>query len=182
MNLNETSKYIALILRHKPETIGKTLDEHGWASVKELIAGVARNEPFTMETLEEIVAMDNKTRYSFNEDKTLVRANHGHSVLVDVELEEKTPPSILYHGTGEKYVDSIMLPGLKSKSRLYVHSSSEVSTAARVGGRHEKPFIYQVDAEKMYEAGYKFFLSPSSVWLTKEVPVEYLILLKERTK
>lgn len=99
---NETSKFIALILRHKPEEIGISLDEHGWANVDELIAGISKTQPFTMEMLEEIVASDEKQRYSFNEDKTLIRANQGHSIPVDVELEEKEPPAILYHGTGEK--------------------------------------------------------------------------------
>ena len=89
-----------MILRHKPEAIGITLDEHGWANVDELVAGIAKNQPFSMEMLEEIVASDEKQRYSFNEDRSLIRANQGHSVPVDVELEEKCPPALLYHGTG----------------------------------------------------------------------------------
>ena len=103
----ETSKFIALILRHKPEEIGIALDEHGWANVDELIAGISKNQPFTMADLEEIVRTDEKQRYSFNEDKTLIRANQGHSIPVDVELEAVEPPKYLYHGTGVKYVDSI---------------------------------------------------------------------------
>ena len=101
MSLKETSKYMSLILRHKPDAIGITLDEHGWANVDELIAGIAKDNEFNMEILEEIVRTDEKQRYSFNEDKTLIRANQGHSIPVDVELEEKEPPEILYHGTGE---------------------------------------------------------------------------------
>ena len=77
MSLSQTSKFIALILRHKPETIGINLDEHGWADVGELIRGIAKQQPFDMETLERIVATDEKQRYSFNEDKTLIRANQG---------------------------------------------------------------------------------------------------------
>ena len=107
MLLKETSKFIALILRHKPEEIGITLDEHGWANVDDLIAGISKKQPFTMADLEEIVDTDDKGRYSFNEDKTLIRANQGHSIPVDVELETVEPPKYLYHGTGEKYVDSI---------------------------------------------------------------------------
>ena len=98
----ETSKYISLILRHKPEVIGITLDEHGWANVDELIEGVSHTHKLDMAILEQIVAEDEKQRYSFNEDKTLIRANQGHSIPVDVELEEQQPPEILYHGTGEK--------------------------------------------------------------------------------
>lgn len=112
MSLKNTSKYISLILRHKPETIGITLDEHGWANVAELIEGVNRTHPLTMDVLEEIVSTDEKQRYSFNEDKTLIRANQGHSVAVDVELEAVKPPKYLYHGTGEKYVSSIDTQGL----------------------------------------------------------------------
>ena len=159
MSLKETGKYMSFILRHKPDAIGITLDEHGWANVDELIAGIARDNEFNMEILEEIVRTDEKQRYSFNEDKTLIRANQGHSIPVDVELEEKEPPEILYHGTGEKYVSSIDAQGLIPKSRLYVHLSKDEETAVKVGSRHGKPVIYIVKAKQMYEDGYKFYLS-----------------------
>jgi putative RNA 2'-phosphotransferase len=175
MSQNDVSKFIALILRHKPETIGITLDEHGWVNVGELIAGIAAQQPFTMEMLEEIVKTDNKQRYSFNEDKTLIRANQGHSIPVDVELEEKTPPDILYHGTGLKYTESIDRQGLIPKSRLYVHLSADYDTAVKVGQRHGKPVVYQVKAGKMTADGYKFYLSVNGVWLTKRVLPEYLL-------
>ena len=131
----ETSKFIALILRHKPEEIGIALDEHGWANVDELIADISKNQPFTMADLEEIVRTDEKQRYSFNEDKTLIRANQGHSIPVDVELEAVEPPKYLYHGTGVKYVDSIEEKGILPKSRLYVHLSSDYHTAEKVTAR-----------------------------------------------
>ena len=171
----ETSKYIALILRHKPEAIGIKLDEHGWAGVSELIAGISKTHPIDMEILEKIVAEDEKQRYSFNEDKTLIRANQGHSVPVDVELEEAEPPEILYHGTGEKYVSSIDVQGLIPKSRLYVHLSKDIETAVKVGQRHGKPVVYEVRSGDMKRAGYKFYISVNGVWLTKSVPTEYLI-------
>lgn len=174
MSLKETSKYISLILRHKPEAIGITLDEHGWANVDELIAGIAKTQPIDMAMLEQIVAEDEKQRYSFNEDKTLIRANQGHSVPVDVELEEKEPPEFLFHGTGEKYVASIDAQGLMPKSRLYVHLSSDEVTAHKVGQRHGKPIIYIVKSRQMFNDGYKFYCSVNGVWLTKEVPVRYL--------
>ena len=116
MNLTKTSKYLSLILRHKPETIGITLDEPGWANVDELIAGIAKTHDCDMDILEEIVRTDEKQRYSFNEDKTLIRANQGHSIAVDVELEEAVPPEELWHGTGEKYVESIDRQGLIPKT------------------------------------------------------------------
>ena len=178
MGLKETSKYISLILRHKPETIGISLDEHGWANVDELIAGIAKTNEINMDILEEIVATDEKQRYSFNEDKTLIRANQGHSIPVDVELEESAPPEILWHGTGEKFVAAIDEQGLIPKSRLYVHLSKDEETAVKVGSRHGRPVLYRVLAGKMQKDGYKFYLSKNGVWLTKEVPVEYL----DRTK
>ena len=124
--------------------------------------------------LEEIVRTDSKQRYSFNKDKTLIRANQGHSIPVDVELEKKTPPEFLYHGTGEKFVSSIDKEGLLSKSRLYVHLSKDTETAVKVGSRHGKPVVYRVAARKMADEGYEFFLSVNGVWLVKAVPAEYL--------
>lgn len=174
MSLTDLSKYMSLILRHKPETIGITLDEHGWANVDELIEGIAKNKHFNMDILELIVRTDSKQRYSFNEDKTLIRANQGHSINVDVELAEKEPPKELWHGTGEKFVASIDEQGLIPKSRLYVHLSKDEETAVKVGARHGKPVLYRVATGQMYKDGYKFFISANGVWLTKEVPVKYL--------
>ena len=165
---------MSLILRHKPETIGITLDEHGWADVDELIEGISRTQNFNMDILEEIVRTDEKQRYSFNDDKTKIRANQGHSIEVDVELEEKEPPEILWHGTGEKFATSIDNIGLIPKSRLYVHLSKDEETATTVGRRHGKPVLYMVNTREMYKDGFKFFLSKNGVWLTKEVPVRYL--------
>ena len=179
MTLKDTSKFISLILRHKPETIGISLDEHGWAKVDELIEGIAKTQKFDMEMLEEIVRSDEKNRYSFNDDKTLIRANQGHSICVDVELEEKVPPDILFHGTGEKYAASINEQGIISKSRLYVHLSCDYDTAIKVGKRHGLPVVYRISADKMHEDGYKFFLSVNGVWVTKYVPVKYIQILKD---
>ena len=178
MDLNKTSRFISLILRHRPDTIGISLDEHGWASVEELLAGISKTQYIDMEMLEKIVETDSKQRYSFNEDKTLIRANQGHSIDVDVELPKKQPPVILYHGTGEKYVDSIDEQGLIPKSRLYVHLSGDEATATIVGSRHGRPVVYEVLASQMYHDGYKFFQSVNGVWLTKSVPVQYLKKLK----
>ena len=170
----ETSRFISLVLRHKPEVIGIKLDRHGWAKVSELIAGVNKTHPLDLKMLEEIVRTDDKQRFSFNEDKTLIRANQGHSIKVDVQLEAKIPPDILYHGTGEKYVNSIDQAGLLPKSRLYVHLSKDKETARKVGSRHGKAVIYEIDTQTMVKDGYQFYLSVNNVWLTKEVPVKYL--------
>ncbi len=176
MGLKETSKFISLILRHKPEIIGISLDEHGWANVQEMIQGInaSGNYHLSEDLLEEIVQTDEKQRYSFNEDHSLIRANQGHSIPVNVELEKKTPPAVLYHGTGEKYTVFIDKQGLIPKSRLYVHLSSDVETAKKVGSRHGKPVVYAVDCATMTVDGYAFYLSANNVWLTKAVPAKYL--------
>ena len=174
MSLTEISRFLSLILRHKPEVINIQLDEHGWANVKDLIEGASESYDFNMSMLEEIVRTDEKERYSFNEDKTLIRANQGHSIPVDVELEEAIPPEFLWHGTAKKYVDSINATGLIPKSRLYVHLSKDIETAITVGKRHGKVVIYQIASKQMYDNGYKFYLSKNGVWLTKNVPDVYL--------
>ena len=174
MSIRDISKYLCLILRHKPETIGITLDAHGWANVNDLIKGVNKTHKLDMDILEEIVATDNKQRYSFNEDKTMIRANQGHSVNVDVELEEVIPPEYLFHGTATKYMDSIWKTGLVPKSRLYVHLSEDTETATNVGERHGKPIVFRIKSKCMYLQGYKFYKSQNGVWLTKEVPAEFL--------
>lgn len=169
------SKFISLILRHQPDTVGLTLDEHGWADVQELITGINKsNRVIDMDTLERIVAEDDKKRYSFNEDFTKIRANQGHSVKVDVELKECEPPNTLFHGTAERFVSSIKAEGLKPKSRLYVHLSADEAIAIKVGSRHGMPRVLVIDAAKMYADGFKFYLSDNGVWLTEFIPVEYL--------
>ena len=174
MDLTKTSRFISLVLRHKPWAAGISLDEHGWADVEELIKGVGKKYPLDRQLLEEIVRTDNKQRYSFNEDKTMIRANQGHSIDVDVELPIVTPPDILYHGTGEKYAEAIEREGLVPKSRLYVHLSGDVKTAENVGRRHGKPVIFCVNSGEMHRAGYVFYRSVNGVWLTKRVAPQFL--------
>lgn len=128
----------------------------------------------TKDEYEEIISFNIFIK-AFDYDKTLIRANQGHSIPVDVELEEKEPPKILYHGTGEKYIASIDQNGLIPKSRLYVHLSKDVETAKAVGKRHGKEVVYSINSEQMYKDGYKFYLSKNGVWLTKKVPKKYLM-------
>lgn len=173
-DLDRVSKFISLILRHQPEAVGITLDEHGWADVDALIRGIQKTRVFDREMLEEIVETDKKKRYSFSEDKRLIRANQGHSIPVDVELPVALPPEILYHGTGQKYVESIDRTGLIPKGRLYVHLSGDVDTARRVGSRHGRPVVYRIRSGQMQRDGYVFYRSVNGVWLTNEVPVKYL--------
>lgn len=179
MKTTNISRYIALLLRHHPEKAGLCLDEHGWAEVEALIQGVRRRYPeFNRAVLDEIVARDSKQRYTYNQDKTCIRANQGHSIPVDVELKQALPPTILYHGTGEKYVESIQKVGLIPKSRLYVHLSTDIQTAIQVGKRHGQPVVYQIDTQQMIHDGFIFYISANHIWLTKAVPVQYLKIIE----
>lgn len=176
--LKHLSKFMSLILRHKPETIGISLDPHGYADVDELLKGMNKHgSTIDFETLEEIVKTDNKQRYSFNSDKSKIRANQGHSIEVNVDLEELQPPNVLYHGTGEKSVQSIKEQGIKKMGRLYVHLSKDYETAIKVGSRHGKPVVFQIDTKQMYQDGYQFFLSKNKIWLTKKVPTKYIKII-----
>ena len=181
-DLTRISKYISLILRHKPEVIGIQLDAHGWADVNALLAGISRKYPINRAILEEIVGRDEKQRYSFSEDGTKIRANQGHSVQVDVELPVTEPPETLYHGTARRFAASIEAQGLLPQSRLYVHLSPDQETAEKVGRRHGEPVIYLVDAGQMHRDGYLFYLSANGVWLTKAVPATYLKRLEDGLK
>lgn len=179
--LDKLSKFLSLILRHKPEAANIELDEHGWANVEDLITGINQTgRKINLEILEEIVNTDQKQRYSFNTDKTLLRANQGHSVPVDVELAEQKPPEFLYHGTADRFLSSIMAEGLKPMSRLYIHLSKDTETAWKVGKRHGIPVILKINSGKMYEDGYKFYLSANGVWLTKQIIPIYFTLLENR--
>lgn len=172
---DKLSKFLSLVLRHHPDAANIRLDEHGWADVDELLAGInSTGRKINRNILEEIVATDNKQRYSFNPDKTLIRANQGHSIPVDVELRQQEPPGFLYHGTAERFLDSIMRDGLKPMSRLYVHLSKDVETALKVGKRHGKPVILKVHSGTMHRDGGRFYLSENGVWLTEKVDIKYL--------
>lgn len=173
-SLITVSKFLSYVLRHKPEAAGISLDPNGWAGVEELIAGVSKTHPINFELLEMIVKTDEKQRYSFNEDRSMIRANQGHSVDVDVELEKIVPPRYLWHGTAEKYVDSIDENGLIPKTRLYVHLSSDIETARKAGARRGKAVVYRIDALRMHQQGIEFFRSANHVWLVKSVPKTYL--------
>lgn len=168
------SRFLSLVLRHKPQAVGIALDAHGWASVEDLLLEVSKTHPLTMAQLEEIVRTDDKQRYSFNSDKTKIRANQGHSISVDVDLVEREPPELLYHGTGQKYLESIMKNGLIAKSRLYVHLSEELETAKAVGLRHGTPIVFTVSSGQMYRDGVCFYRSENGVWLTNYVSSGYL--------
>jgi putative RNA 2'-phosphotransferase len=169
-NTKKTSKFLSLVLRHRPERIGLELDASGWADVKELL----KKANLDMETLEHVVETNNKKRFEFNDKKTKIRASQGHSVDVKLGYESRIPPSILYHGTAAKNDSSIQNNGLKKMNRHAVHLSDDFDTAMSVGSRHGKPLVYIVHAGEMYNDGIKFYLSNNGVWLTDYIDPKYL--------
>lgn len=174
-NLN-LSKFLSLILRHELEVVQIKLDLNGWVNVIELIDGINRGSKFTItrEILEEIVKNDSKQRYSFNDDKTKIRANQGHSISVDLGLEPQMPPKVLYHGTATRFIESIKIKGLLPGNRNHVHLSLDIDSAKTVGSRHGDPYILTIDSINMAYDGYEFYLSANNIWLTNRVPVKYI--------
>jgi putative RNA 2'-phosphotransferase len=174
-HLVKTSKFLSLVLRHNPSAAYLELDKNGWASVTELLKGAKRaGIDLNRDLLEEVVAENNKKRFTFNDDGTKIRANQGHSVIVDLGLPTAVPPTILYHGTTTKFKDSIFKQGLMKRKRQHVHLSSDIDTALTVGGRHGRPIVLKVQAALMNADGYKFYLSKNGVWLTDHVPSKYI--------
>lgn len=172
------SKFLSLILRHKPEEVGLTLDENRWANISALQKACADyGKPFTFQELEETVATNDKKRFSFNETKTKIRANQGHSLDIEIEFEKKTAPEILYHGTAEKSVPAILENGLRKMRRHHVHLSADMETARKVGARHGKPIIFQIKTKAMLAEGFECFVSANGVWLIAEVPPQFLEVL-----
>jgi putative RNA 2'-phosphotransferase len=169
------SKFLALILRHQPESVGLTLEPEGWAPIDDVLnACHKKNRALTFSELEELLALDEKKRYSLDESRTKIRANQGHSTAVELTFEERTPPDILYHGTVERFLPSIFEQGLKPGSRHHVHLTESLETAQKVGARRGKPVILTVDAKAMSQARHRFYISENDVWLTDAVPPVFL--------
>jgi putative RNA 2'-phosphotransferase len=175
--LVRASKFLSLVLRHDPGKIGLALDAAGWAEVDELIAAAARaGVDLDRETLARVVAENDKQRFALSPDGRRIRANQGHSVTVDLGLEPRTPPELLFHGTASRFVDSIRASGLHAASRAHVHLSADPETARTVGQRHGSPVVLTVAAGRMHRDGRLFFRSANGVWLTDAVPAEYIEL------
>jgi putative RNA 2'-phosphotransferase len=172
------SKFLSKHLRHTPADIGLTLGPGGWVAVDLLLAAAARHQcPITRAELDEVVATSDKTRFAFDGTGTRIRANQGHSVEVDLQLEPADPPAVLYHGTAEPALPAILASGLLKMNRHHVHLSRDAVTAVKVGSRHGKPVVLAVAAGKMAGDGFEFFVSANGVWLVDRVPPEYLSAL-----
>ncbi len=174
------SKFLSYILRHNPRSINLTLDAGGWCSIKSIIrAAQSKSRCFTAEDIFEVVTTNDKQRFALNADKTKIRANQGHSLPVDLGLTSQKPPDFLFHGTAEKYLDSIRERGLITKKRRFVHLSTDYETAVKVGRRHGKPIVLRIDAGKMHRDDFRFYLSENGIWLVSAVPETYFEILKK---
>ena len=176
--MKQQSKFLSLVLRHAPEKAGLTLDAQGWVAVDDLLAGCAKaGQKIDRDTLAEIVATSDKKRFTLSDDGTRIRAAQGHSVTVELGHDPKEPPATLFHGTAAKSVAAIKKEGLKPGRRQQVHLSMDVETATKVGMRHGKPVVLEVDAQAMHRSGAAFFQADNGVWLTDLVPPQYLTIL-----
>ncbi|MFY0673132.1 MAG: RNA 2'-phosphotransferase [Bacteroidia bacterium] len=171
----EISKLCSYLLRHKPEVAHLTIDENGWVAVDQLLDNCAKYQfEFSLEELDIAVRTNNKKRFAFNDDKTKIRANQGHSIDVNVKLKPTVPPEFLYHGTAEQNLESIMQNGIKKRNRLHVHLSADIETAKNVGTRHGKPVIFKIAALTMHHDGKPFYISENGVWLTDFIEPKYI--------
>ena len=178
--LVKTSKFLSYVLRHKPHKINLHLDEQGWASVDELIDAAQKyGKKLDHELIREVVAINDKKRFTLSEDGKKIRANQGHSIKVDLGLTATVPPQFLFHGTAERFMKSIAQMGLKPSGRHHVHLSADYDTAIKVGMRHGIPVVLRIEAEQMYYDGVKFYLSDNGVWLTDKVDPKYFSIVEK---
>ncbi|MEL6927404.1 MAG: RNA 2'-phosphotransferase [Cyanobacteria bacterium J06600_6] len=175
----QISKYLSYHLRHRPDLLGLELAPGGWVEVEKLIAvAQIQGYSFDISELEDLVEQSDKRRFSFDSTGTLIRANQGHSVVVDLQLQSVFPPEILYHGTATRSLPKIIAEGLNKMRRHHVHLSREINTAWQVAQRKGKPVILEIAAGKMAAAEIKFYLSDNGVWLVDFVEPKYIKLQK----
>lgn len=174
--INDTSKFLSYVLRHEPQAIGLTLDSEGWADIAALIDGAkCTGKTIDRDLIRQVVDTSDKKRFTISEDGLRIRAAQGHSTkAVAIMYPEKTPPEFLYHGTATRFLESILKEGLRSGERHHVHLSQDEQTAIIVGQRYGKPVVLKLEALRMHRQGFKFFLAENGVWLTDQVPPEFL--------
>lgn len=171
------SKLLSLVLRHDPAAIGIRLDSAGWVEVTTLLDALVRNgKSVSLDDLIEVVATNEKKRFAFSDDHLRVRANQGHSVEVDLGHVPSVPPSVLFHGTADRNIESIRKQGLLRMTRQHVHLSIDGATARLVGERHGRAVVLTVESGRMAADGHLFFLSANGVWLTEHVRASYIII------
>lgn len=177
--LVRVSKFLSLHLRHEPAALGMTLEPGGWVPVAALLAGAAATRfPISSDELVAVVRGSDKQRFAFDETGEKIRANQGHSAEVDLQLEPAEPPAVLYHGTADRFLASILRDGLDKMARHHVHLSADTATASKVGSRHGRLVLLAVAAAAMRADGHQFFRSANGVWLVDAVPPRYLRVIE----
>lgn len=180
MNKNKAGRQLSFLLRHS--TAPLYIDRNGgWADVSTIVSVLAKKySDFNAQILSEIVAEDQKGRYSYDATGLRIRANQGHSIPdVVIEMASPVPPDILFHGTATRFLDSIMEVGLLPMSRQFVHISSDPVTARVVGKRHGKPVVLKIDAKRFVADGHRLLRSDNGVWQADAVPRDYLSVMEE---
>jgi putative RNA 2'-phosphotransferase len=180
-NMVQLSKFLSLVLRHKPELIHLNMDSNGWVDISELINNANKYSHMHLnnEIIKDIVKNNDKQRFIIDNENNKIRANQGHSIKIDLKLDPQIPPDELYHGTATRFLELIKKDGIKPMSRQYVHLSMTVEIAKTVGKRHGEPMILIINTKAMYENGYKFYLSENKIWLVEYIPKEYIKNNKE---
>ena len=169
------SKSLSYWLRHRPEKIGIVLNDGGWTDVKILIEKASKELIFDFNELKEVVQNCDKQRFSFSEDFCNIRASQGHTIKVKLAFKEIAAPPVLYHGTVDKFIESIKKSGLIPGKRHHVHLSKDIETATKVGARRGKPIILEIDAKSMQDSGFTFYISDNGVYLIDSVPKRYIM-------
>ena len=170
------SRRISMVLRHRPESAGLTLDANGWVPVADLLTALHLSRA----DLDLIVENNDKSRFAIArraDGADWIRASQGHSrrVAVDLDLPPADPPAVLFHGTPNGNLGAILREGLRPRSRHHVHLSTDVPTAVAVGRRRSADVaVLRVAAAEMTAAGHVFHRSANGVWLTSVVPPQYL--------
>ena len=175
------SKFLSYVLRHNPGSIGIELDSKGWVEIDTLLVHANRNGTrITRNDLIRIVFESDKQRFAVSEDSQRIRANQGHSVKVDLDLNSVPAPEMLYHGTVERFLESIRVHGLLKGERHHVHLSADEQTASAVGARRGKPVLLRIASRELGQHGHLFYLTKNGVWLTDHVPPQYIVFPEER--
>lgn len=176
--LVKKSKFLSLVLRHQPEKINLQLDASGWALIDELLIKAKQNGvQIDLLELTEIVENNDKQRFCLSDDGKKIRANQGHSIGVELNLQEQAPPEFLYHGSARKNLQSILQSGIHKGNRHHVHLSNNCESARQVGQRHGKPIVFKILAQEMYQQDFIFYRSPNGVWLVEYIPAEFIVML-----
>lgn len=177
----DISRIILKALRHKPESLGLTLDLAGYCCVEELVR--ALKEKGYQVTKEDIDKVGENERFSFDQYHTKIRADYGNSIgllLSNMYPQDDKPPNILYHGTSfdaisniqEKGIIRFAYEGLRARDHIFM--TELPSVALKKGSRHGKGVGLPVYAVKMYENGYQFYHAKNDIWLTDYIPPEYI--------